>query len=653
MTDDIVVRGSDAKTMPRGPSDDDPEVGKWYWVKDKRWNGKKGEDEEYRWLGCVTHVGTNYVMITSVHGGKERVHFDDFWGRCEFEPEAMQIIRNNAESCRERIGELTEEMQLLTTRLGVAPTLSLSGGADTEALACRDSEPMPDYKDALIKAKEDQIPDLFEEIRKTTENMTMWLKAETIPLGMQRDQMNEMIDRVDRRVLAVDLYAGLSEDTEKIRDGKPAELAEPVRLLQRRHYMDEECLAHYKTGGMEFNNIGDFDKWLVDDENRERVLPFPRCVVAFRVRRAKKGREVYSIQEFINLDELQRLDFSTFLYVRNGEQVWRVNTKIDFQEKLFPDSDRLLISSGQKMWAKMSGSRVEGFVSDNEHTAILEKYECDMREWKKLDAQWDAASEKDREEHNVPWPGLRPYWRNEYYPFDPSNVYYDDMVKEMEEQIEDHNRVVMVLQGILDRSEVLHPHPPWKLWTDAGFRAGVRLVFDKDRALVAGEKPDFEDYRQRLNASLKVGSITIGQELAWMKKEAEKENERRANDWRLRGGYRELTTYSPYGNPGPGELAAVVKFMPRARKATFHWHRERQSYGYDHWGKERSNLIHASFTCHESDLLNVSAYTPGDFKQFFDDPRTRADYLEWAPLLLMAEEYYAGNLKIEEGECNE
>jgi len=633
--------------MPRGPSEDDPDIGKWYWVKDKRWNRDTQADEEYRWLGCVTHVGTNYVMIASVHGGKERIHFDDFWDRCEFEPDAMQIIRNNAESCRERIGELTEEVQLLTTRLGVAPTLALSGGSETEALACRNGDPMPDYKDALIKAKKDQIPGLFKEIQKTTENMAMWLKAETIPLEMQRDQMNDMIERVDRRILAVDLYAGLSEEAEKIRDGEPAELAEPVRLLQRRHYMDEECLARYKTGGMSFKNIGDFDKWMVDDENRERILPFPRCVVAFRVRRKKKDREVYSIADFIEMIELQKLDFATFLYIRNGEQVWRVNTKIDFQEKLFPDSDRLLISSGQKMWAKMFSSRVEHFISDNEYTAMLEKHERDVREWELQSAEWDAAeTDEERKARELKWPGIRPRMFYSYHPFDPSDLYYDDMVKEMEKQIEEHNRVVMVLQGILDRSEVFHPHPPWKIWTDDGFRAGVRLIFDQDRALVAGEKPDFEAYRKRLNASLKVGSITVGQELVWMKKEAEKENERRANDWRSRGDYRELETYRPYGNPGPGELAEVVRFMKRVRRCTFHWHRKRQTYGLQYWDKNVSNWIHTKVVCDADDLLNVSAYTPGDFRQFFDDPRTRAEYLEWAPLLLMAEEYHAGNATV-------
>lgn len=48
-------------------------------------------------------------------------------------------------------------------------------------------------------------------------------------------------------------------------------------------------------------------------------------------------------------------------------------------------------------------------------------------------------------------------------------------------------------------------------------------------------------------------------------------------------------------------------------------------------------------------LFNVSAYTPGDCRQFYRDPRTRAEYLQWAPLLIAAEEFHAQNLNPESG----
>ena len=37
-----------------------PEVGQWYWMKSDKKDGP--------WLGCVTHVGTNYVEVSSVGG---------------------------------------------------------------------------------------------------------------------------------------------------------------------------------------------------------------------------------------------------------------------------------------------------------------------------------------------------------------------------------------------------------------------------------------------------------------------------------------------------------------------------------------------------------------------------------------------------------
>lgn len=47
-----------------------------------------------------------------------------------------------------------------------------------------------------------------------------------------------------------------------------------------------------------------------------------------------------------------------------------------------------------------------------------------------------------------------------------------------------------------------------------------------------------------------------------------------------------------------------------------------------------------SWWCPKEKLFCVDAYTPGDYHMFFDDPRTRAEYLKWAPYLLAAEDWH-------------
>jgi hypothetical protein len=185
---------------------------------------------------------------------------------------------------------------------------------------------------------------------------------------------------------------------------------------------------------------------------------------------------------------------------------------------------------------------------------------------------------------------------------------------------------------------VFHPHPPWSLWTPHGFEQGLELIYDDSRALVSGKKPDFEAYRKKLNAKLRVGSVTIGQEDAWEQKEAEKEGLRRDRDWRVKTDHRPKR-FRPYGNPGPGTLARVVK-VTKAKACTYEWRRERLRSSW------KGDSLPCTLVVEASRLLNVDAYTPGDFHQFFDDPRTRAEYLQWAPYLLEAEEYKAGNRKV-------
>lgn len=203
---------------------------------------------------------------------------------------------------------------------------------------------------------------------------------------------------------------------------------------------------------------------------------------------------------------------------------------------------------------------------------------------------------------------------------------------------QEQNRLAIVLQGLLDRSPVFHPHPKWELWTVDGFEAAVRLVYDDSRALAAGKAPDFEAYRARLNAKFKAGSMSVGQREPWLEHEAEKENERRANSWRYKSSDSVGKWWSPQGNDGPDLVAKVDRFS-KQHGCQFKWTRERQR---STWKHEYGEPLPCRFVTPTNRLLNVSAYTPGDYLIFYADPRTRAEYLKWAPLLLAAEDWHAG-----------
>jgi hypothetical protein len=403
-----------------------------------------------------------------------------------------------------------------------------------------------------------------------------------------------------------------------------------LRVMQRRFYMDEECLVAYEAGGMDIQDIKQFDAWLSREENFKRILPFDRCVVAFRVRREDKDRQTATLlQAFVNV-MLRDADKSTFLYVRNGEQIWRVDCAFDFGEKLVPDATEF--DPSQPMMVKMFGTRVDKIIPVSAWEDMRERSQAVQKKIEEQNAQKKLHPEKN----DFPYIyDSHSEWR-EYASFDPSNVHYDEALAEIGRRIKDYNRVAVIIQGMFDRSMVLHPHNPVKVHQPDSFAANIELVYDAT-TLTYGDKPDFEAYRKRLNRRMTENSVVTGQDDFWQRAEAKKENKRQENDYR--SSHRSHhTRLKPYGNPGPGLVAQMAEWKPRAGKAVFRWERRRRTRQWD----RHDGPVSSAITVPMEELLNVSAYKPGDFKQFFNDPRTRREYLQWAPLMLAAEDYHAG-----------
>ena len=631
-----------------------PKIGRWYWVGPRSTSKKKKTNEQERWLGCVVHVGSNYVELrgpdTRQSSYVTRVHADEFWDECEHVPDPDRIIGERIAHHQGEVKRLMVEVRDVTAKLAISTGPELAGGgalpeaaqsSETRALALRSGaeQDLGKYKKSLVLAQKKTLPDLFKEIEEHNGKLGVWLSASIIPLKAQAAAMEPAIKAIEERIFSVELYAGLTETVTLIKDGEPAALTDKLHLFQRRAYMDEECLAQYETGGMEFKDIRAFDAWLARPSNMWRLLPFPRSVLAFQVRRKEKEREWENLRQFLRVIEDAKSDKFTYLYLRNGEKLYRLSTEIDFDEKLFPDMEKSKLSGAlyAKSWG--GGGRIDKIITKDEYDAIVAE---EKREAAEAAEKYKTAAKKDKWQYE-------PYrftfrTSHDYHPFTRESVYYDDISKFVKSEIDKHNRLVLILQGLLDRSTVFQPHPPWQLWDGGGFEQAIALVYDDTRALVAGQAPDFEAYRNALNAQIAAGSITVGQEDYWERVEAARESRRMDSNWRTQSRDWRPTHHRPEGNPGPGKLAHVTGYSPRKKACTYAWARKKMR---DSWREDAEDQIACSIVVPTSKLLNVSAYKPGDFRKFFEDPRTRADYLQWAPMLLTAEEYCAGNREVQ------
>jgi len=642
----------DADTPPDLLPEHEPaevQIGQWYWVKDKvEWDGAWTNDDgtpmkkgsEVRWLGCVREIGSNYVGLESPpyeHSSSSiRVHFDEFDEYLTFAADAEKHIVEQQAVYKRRVNALLEEVKEVTAKLGIVPTQHISdhSGEGQNALVAVSTRPdTTAYKKALVKASEETLPELFEKIKKANKELARWMIAPTMSLTASIGPMQESIGAVKDRICTIELYAGLTEEAVKCCGGAPAAITEKLRVMQRRLYMDEECLANYEAGGMEFKDIGTFDEWISRPENRDRLLPFPRTLAAFRVRRNEKEREddgnVWRMK--VNFD-LQDADKKTFLYIRNGEQVWRVDCDFEFDEMIIPNKDQF--NPSEPMMVRMFAGSIRDFMPRKRWESLCEEEEERYRKYKAWEKAHPGENNWIKNPHHNSI-GFRHDYKRDWQPFDPTNVYFDDGLKEIAAEIKRYNRIAVIVQGLFDRSEVLHPHPPVRIWDPESFDRTVELIYDAT-TLTYGDPPDFELFRTKLNMLLDKDSIVTGQEECWLRREAARENRRMANDYRFRGTRANYKRYEPDGDKGPGLIGPMAEWKPRSRKATFRWVRGSRSY------RRYRETFEASIIVSANDLLNVSAYKPGDFKRFFADARTRCEYLKWAPLLLIAEDYHAG-----------
>jgi len=637
-------------------------LGSWYWYK----------DEDGTYLCCIISIGSNYVKVKGLYSDSSsghwtaRVHFDKFEEHLTPCLNAQEIITQHQAEYKDNVRLLLEEVKEITARLGVSNSHAIEQKetTGTALIPITGVVDIKKYENELVKVAEKTLPDLFDKIKYNNEMLAHWMLADTLPLLAQCGNLDIIIDKVQDRIFNVKIYAGLAEQVHQFSEGDPADFNDPLHVFENRLYMDEESLIGYDTGGMDCNNIDGFNKWLAKPENRDRILPYPRCLVTFRVRREKKEYEIpRSISDAFAIQARDEANMETYIYLRNGENLYEIGSELDFGDTIFSSASKISSTEPimfRKDWKEFEFMPLPEYEAlckeDDFYKARIKQEEKERLAYKKArrrppkqrtKKEKDAWREWKREyEHKAPHGGYfhsRDEYRegssqfrnrSDYRQLNQDSVYYDDAMAYLNKEIARYNRLALIIQGIFDRSEILHPHPPVKVWDNESFNRSVKLVYDASANLYQGERPDIEAYMETNRKGFSSGSVFYGQQDYWLRKNAEKYMDLYPDSYHR-------TTYSDYGDNGPTEVAQPLQWSKRKQTAAFSWLRERRRYNY-----YRDDLIRVTCKVPASYLFDLAQYKRGDYKTFLKDPRTRSEYMKWAPQLIMGEMYLDGKLEV-------
>lgn len=265
-------------------------------------------------------------------------------------------------------------------------------------------------------------------------------------LGVIVAEFEKKIQKIMRVITTIELYLGINEELFQIQEGPLAPADTPITFRQKVLYMDEE-IGHWGGGGLDWTNIEWFDEWLTVPENLQQVFPEPKGLVVFRPRRKDKD---YRTDDWQYSAQMNRENaFRTYILIRNGDNIYRVYTdNIIILPRLFP-----------------------------------------LR--KELQALMDTVQKEMNEAEG---------WSNE-----------DERKAKSQDKIDDalyqYKKRAILMQGLIDRTEVFHPLPAEKINIFKLDELGdkVRFIYDDEEALPSGRK-SFHDWWTELDEKIDHGS---------------------------------------------------------------------------------------------------------------------------------------------------
>ena len=567
-------------------------VGDWYWItiEDVVHDYNKQEDiitGTHEELMCISHIGSNhFVFEKSDECGSDevQVHFNEFEKDCREETNWKKHINQRMQRIQEEMKEAMAKMLeeghslALITEKGNSRASQSQSQTQTTLPAIATKSPKKHQQDLI--AFQEKMPQIQKKIEELAKDFAITAKDLALPDLIKMKKANKALGIVKDRIFNLELYCGLQEEVHKIADGNAAPIDTPVHIMQQLLYMDEECLFDFKSGGMDYSSLSEWDEWVVSPENLNRLAPHPRCIVGFRVRRHTKERENATSLASLWVQICEEIaDMETYLLIRNGDKVYRIASAVDFSPRLVPKKDEI----GEAQFLKVH-RQYNGF----------------------------NRADKVTEEK-----------------IGPEHLDYDEHVEKLDNDIKHYNRIIILLQGIFDRTDMFMPHVGVKLTKSSHMEKWVKAVRDEEMGL-PNNAVTWEEYRIRMNKSIKKGKKVWSK---WFP-----DSYGKYPSWDSNYKHYTMLESEIINRPEVCEITAIKRDKSEVRIS---FKAERYVYGgwrqgEYHEGGERK--VNRTLWIPIKNVFNVSDYTIGDYKMFLCDRSLRGEYLKWANQLLTAEE---------------
>ncbi|CAN7782388.1 hypothetical protein LJR175_008213 [Variovorax sp. LjRoot175] len=209
--------------------------------------------------------------------------------------------------------------------------------------------------------------------------MTPFFKEKAAVALAQTSHVRKFTNELMKGLASLDLYTGKDVEVVTIKEGAPASANEPLTLMQRKLFIEEELAvwADLDTD-FDYSKVDLFDQHIANSSALlQQICPTPRCVVAVAMRRQSVDYENVDPQEWMRRN---RENKAVFLLVRNGENIHRVYSGEPTHEmvaRLFPSRQE-----NEELFTGVDGEKIS--FNNIEFTRRMAKADAEALAYKRI-----------------------------------------------------------------------------------------------------------------------------------------------------------------------------------------------------------------------------------------------------------------------------